>query len=48
MMNVVGLATAIGSGMTLFTSLAEPMKLELVDLKRFPLGAVAHVYRKAV
>jgi dihydrofolate reductase len=38
---------AIGRGMPLFSSLAEPMQLELVDSKRFPLGAVAHVYRKA-
>ena len=38
---------AIGRGLTLFSSLAEPMKLELVDAKRFPLGGVAHVYRKA-
>jgi dihydrofolate reductase len=37
---------AIGRGMPLFSTLTEPMQLEVVDVKRFPLGAVAHVYRK--
>jgi dihydrofolate reductase len=38
---------AIGRGMPVFSTLAEPMQLELVDSKRFPLGGVAHIYRKA-
>jgi dihydrofolate reductase len=37
---------AIGRGLPLFTSLAEPMQLELVEAKSFPSGSVAHVYRK--
>jgi dihydrofolate reductase len=37
---------AIGRGLPVFSSLAEPMWLELVEAKRFPLGGVGHVYRK--
>ncbi|MFT3696033.1 MAG: dihydrofolate reductase family protein [Kofleriaceae bacterium] len=37
---------AVGRGMSLFTSLAEPMRLELVESKRFPLGGIGNVYRK--
>ncbi len=37
---------AVGRGLSLFTSLAEPMWLELVESKRFPLGGVGNVFRK--
>ena len=37
---------AIGRGLPLFSMLTDPLQLELVDVKRFPLGAVAHVYRR--
>jgi dihydrofolate reductase len=37
---------AIGRGLPLFSKLEAPLELELVDVKRFPLGGVAHVYRK--
>jgi dihydrofolate reductase len=37
---------ALGRGLPLFSELTAPLALELVDLKRFPRGAVAHVYRK--
>lgn len=37
---------AVGRGLPLFTSLAEPMWLELVEAKRFPLGGVGHIYRR--
>jgi dihydrofolate reductase len=37
---------ALGSGLPLFSGLATPLQLELVDLKRFRRGTVAHVYRR--
>ena len=38
---------ALGSGLPIFTDLAEPLYLKLVDLKRFPGGAVAHTFHPA-
>jgi dihydrofolate reductase len=37
---------ALGRGLPLFSAIATPLDLELVDLKRFSGGAVAHVYTK--
>ncbi|HEY1764144.1 MAG TPA: dihydrofolate reductase family protein [Opitutaceae bacterium] len=36
---------AIGAGRPLFGTLAKPMDLELIDLRPFPSGAIAKVYR---
>jgi dihydrofolate reductase len=36
---------ALGSGMPIFTSLAKPLYLKLVDSKAFPGGAIAQTYR---
>lgn len=36
---------ALGTGMALFSDLAAPMRLALVDSRAFPGGAVAQVYR---
>jgi dihydrofolate reductase len=38
---------ALGSGLPIFTDLAIPLYLKLVDAKRFPGGAVAHTYHPA-
>jgi len=38
---------ALGSGLPIFTDLAIPLYLKLVDLKRFPGGAVAHTFHPA-
>jgi dihydrofolate reductase len=38
---------ALGSGLPLFSQLAEPLRLNLVSTTRFAAGAVAHVYRPA-
>jgi hypothetical protein len=37
---------ALGRGLPLFSGLATPLALTLVDVKRFPGGAVAHVHRR--
>ncbi len=39
--------TALGKGLPLFSDLAAPMPLKLVDSKAFPGGAVAQTYRAA-
>ena len=36
----------LGSGLPVFTKAKELMKLELVEERRFPKGAVAHVYNR--
>jgi dihydrofolate reductase len=36
---------ALGSGLSIFTDLAIPLYLKLVDLKSFPGGAIAKTYR---
>jgi dihydrofolate reductase len=36
---------ALGSGLPIFTDLAIPLYLKLVDVKTFPGGATAHTYR---
>jgi dihydrofolate reductase len=36
---------ALGSGLPIFTGLARPLYLNLVDVKPFPGGVVAHTYR---
>ena len=36
---------ALGSGSPIFTSLANPLYLELADVKTFPKGIVVHNYR---
>jgi len=36
---------ALGSGLPIFTDLALPLDLKLVDVKAFPGGIVAHIYR---
>ncbi|MEO8392558.1 MAG: dihydrofolate reductase family protein [Chloroflexota bacterium] len=38
---------ALGSGLPLFSTLTEPLNLELVDVIPFKKGAVAHIYRAA-
>ena len=35
---------ALGKGLPLFSALAKPLDLKLVDVKPFPSGAIAHVY----
>jgi dihydrofolate reductase len=35
---------ALGTGMPIFTELAEPLKLELVEARAFAAGNVGHVY----
>jgi dihydrofolate reductase len=37
---------ALGRGLPLFSTLTDPLALELVEVKRFERGAVAHVYAK--
>jgi dihydrofolate reductase len=37
----------LGSGLPIFTGLALPLDLKLVDVKAFPGGIVAHTYRPA-
>lgn len=37
---------ALGRGLPVFAGVTSPIALELVDVTRFPGGAVAHVYRK--
>jgi dihydrofolate reductase len=37
----------LGAGLPIFTGLARPLDLELVDVKLFPGGAVAHTYHPA-
>jgi dihydrofolate reductase len=36
---------ALGQGLPLFSGLAAPLDLKLVDVKPFPGGAIAHVYQ---
>jgi hypothetical protein len=36
---------AIGQGQGLFVALKSPMRLKLIDTKRFDVGTVAHIYR---
>jgi dihydrofolate reductase len=36
---------ALGSGLPIFTDLATPRYLKLVDVKAFPGGVVVHIYR---
>jgi dihydrofolate reductase len=36
---------ALGRGLPLFSGLAAPLDLQLVDVKSFPGGAIAHVYQ---
>jgi dihydrofolate reductase len=38
---------ALGSGLSIFSDLAIPLYLKLVDAKRFPGGTVAHTYHPA-
>ena len=40
--------TALGRGLPLFSTVAAPIDLTLVEAKAFPRGAVAHVYRPRV
>ncbi|HEY1710537.1 MAG TPA: dihydrofolate reductase family protein [Rhizomicrobium sp.] len=40
-------AIALGKGLAIFSGLAEPRPLKLIDAKIFPGGAVAHIYRPA-
>jgi dihydrofolate reductase len=35
---------ALGSGLPIFSDLARPLYLKLVDVKSFPGGTIAHVY----
>ncbi len=37
---------ALGRGLPLFSTLTDPLALDLVDIKRFAGGAVAHVFEK--
>jgi len=37
----------LGKGVPLFSDLAAPMRLERMDSKAFPGGAVAQIYRPA-
>lgn len=36
---------AIGRGLPVFAAIDRAMRLEVVDVKRFPLGGVGHIYR---
>ena len=36
----------LGEGLAIFDGVARPMDLELVDVKAFPGGVVAHTYRR--
>lgn len=36
---------ALGNGLPLFNDLAKPLRLDLAEAKKFPGGAVIHVYR---
>jgi len=36
----------LGSGLTVFNNIAQPLDLKLVDVKSFPGGIVARIYRK--
>ena len=38
---------ALGSGMPIFTKLAQPLYLELIEVKTFKKGTAAHIYRPA-
>jgi dihydrofolate reductase len=38
---------ALGTGLPLFSTLTEPLNLELVEVIPFKKGAVAHIYRPA-
>jgi dihydrofolate reductase len=38
---------ALGNGLPIFTGLARPLDLKLMDVKMFPAGAVAHTYHPA-
>jgi len=38
---------ALGSGLPIFTDLAEPLYLKLVDVKVFPAGGMARTYHPA-
>jgi dihydrofolate reductase len=38
---------ALGNGLTVFSDLATPRRLRLVNSKAFPKGSVAHIYRPA-
>ncbi|HEV7556997.1 MAG TPA: dihydrofolate reductase family protein [Kofleriaceae bacterium] len=37
---------ALGGGLPIFSALTQPLTLELAELKRFPRGTVAHIYRR--
>ena len=37
---------ALGRGLPLFAKLTEPLTFELVEVKRFPRGAAAHIYAR--
>lgn len=36
---------AIGKGLPLFSSLSQPLRLQLVEIEPFPAGAAAHIYK---
>jgi dihydrofolate reductase len=36
---------ALGAGLPLFSSLRKPLDLNLIEIKTFPSGAAAHIYR---
>jgi dihydrofolate reductase len=38
---------ALGTGLPLFSTLTEPLNLELVDVVSFTKGTIAHIYRPA-
>jgi dihydrofolate reductase len=38
---------ALGSGISIFSGLTSPRRLQLVSARAFPQGAVAHIYRPA-
>lgn len=38
---------ALGSGLALFSGLSRPLDLQLVEVKTFPRGTAAHIYRPA-
>jgi len=38
---------ALGSGLSLFGGLSRPFDLQLVEVKTFPRGTAAHIYRPA-
>jgi len=42
---LVILPVALGNGLPLFKDLPWPLRLDLVDAKRFPDGTVIHVYQ---